>query len=103
VEVWLRERLAGAPPNLLEAMVAALPDDTEQLPDVLAGAALVLYQQVLAGAGGREDALSLLAADALLTHAFEAQAELDPQGIARLADCWGGNGRLAELAGSIRG
>jgi hypothetical protein len=38
-----------------------------------------------AGRGGREDALALLAADALLTHALEAQAELDPDGVAEFA------------------
>lgn len=99
-EAWLRERAADAPPVLLEAMLAALPRDTEPLPDALAGAALALYRQVLGGGGGRGDALPLLAADALLTHAFEAQAELDPQGVARLADCWGAHGQLGELAGS---
>lgn len=84
-------------------MLAALPRDSQPLPDALAGAALGLFQQVLAGDGGRDDALPLLAADALLTQAFEAQAELDPEGIARLADCWGAHGRLGELAGSTTG
>ncbi|MDQ3309057.1 MAG: hypothetical protein M3497_02940 [Gemmatimonadota bacterium] len=102
-EAWLRERLADAPPVLLDAMVAALPYHAESLPDALAGAALALYQQVLDGAGGREDALPLLAADALMTHAFEAQAELDTGGVARLAACWGAHGRLGELAGSTTG
>ena len=99
-EHWLREHASDAPPALLEAMLAALPLDAESLPDALAGAALGLYQQLASGTGTREDALPLLAADALLTHAFEAQAELDPDGIARLADCWGASGRLGELASS---
>lgn len=82
-------------------MVTALRADEDlPLPEALAEAALVLYGRVLAGSGGREDALPLLAADALLTHAFEAQAELAPDGIARLADCWGASGRLGELASS---
>jgi hypothetical protein len=35
--------------------------------------------------GGRELALDLLAADAFITYAFEAQAEADVGGVARLA------------------
>ena len=102
-EGWLRDRAADAPPVLLDAMLSAIPREIQPVPEALAGAALLLYQQVLAGNGGREDALPLLAADALLTQAFEAQAELDPDGIARLADCWGAHGRLGELAGSTTG
>jgi len=36
--------------------------------------------------GGRELALDLLAADALVTYAFEAQAETDVDGLIALAD-----------------
>jgi hypothetical protein len=36
--------------------------------------------------GGRELALELLAADAFITYAFEAQAEADVAGVAPLAD-----------------
>jgi hypothetical protein len=81
-------------------MLSALddaPDADVPVPDVLAGAALALYRRVASGAGGRNDALPLLAADALFTHAFEAQAELDAGGIPALARRWGGSGRLAEV------
>jgi hypothetical protein len=94
---WLHTRLAGAPPALLEVMAAALPEDGE-VPEALAAGAMSLYEQVLRGTGGREDALPLLAADALLTHALEAKAEADPDGLAEFAVRWGGAGRLGALA-----
>jgi hypothetical protein len=79
-------------------MVRVLPDHDEAVPVALAEAALALYAQVARGSGGRDDALPLLAADALLTHAFEAQAEADPNGVADLADRYGAGGRLGMLA-----
>jgi rubrerythrin len=85
-EHWLRTRLSGAPPALLDAMAAALPSDAAPVPDTLARAGVALYQQVLHGRGGREDALPLLAADALFTHALQAQAETDPAGLADFAE-----------------
>lgn len=102
-ERWLREHLAEAPPALLAEMVAALAssgqDAEESVPDALAAAALHLYARLLdAGRGDRRDALPLLAADALLTHALEAQAGEDPAGLAAFTERWGGAGRLGELA-----
>lgn len=94
---WLRARLAGAPPELLDAMLAEVGDG-EDVPEALASASAALYARVLRGTGSREDALPLLAADALLTHALEARAEADPDGVAELARRWGGAGRLGELA-----
>ncbi len=94
---WLRARLAGAPPELLDAMLAEMGDG-EDVPEALASASMSLYARVLRGTGGREDALPLLAADALITHALEAKAEADPDGIAVFARRWGGAGRLGELA-----
>jgi hypothetical protein len=79
-------------------MVRALPDSDDAVPVALAEAALTLYAAVARGSGGRDDALPLLAADALLTHAFEAQAEADPEGVAELADRYGASGRLGILA-----
>jgi hypothetical protein len=96
-ERWLRERVPNAPAQLLATMIAALPDGAETLPDALASAAVGLYQAVVDGTGGREDALPLLAADALLTHAFQAQAELDANGLAALADRWSARGRFGEV------
>jgi hypothetical protein len=80
-------------------MIGALPAAAASVPDALADAALRLYAEVARGDGSREDALPLLAADALLTHAFQAQAELNPAGVAELASRWGGAGRLGELVG----
>jgi hypothetical protein len=94
---WLRDRLPGAPGPLLDCMVRALPADAPGVPDALATAALSLYAQVAGGGGGRQDALPLLAADALLTHAFQAQAETDPDGVSDLATRWGAEGRLGDL------
>lgn len=100
-EGWIRERLADAPPALLDAMAAALPADAPSVPEALADGAAALLDRVARGSGGREDALPLLAADALLTHAFQAQAEVDPAGVAALAARWGGAGRLGELAARL--
>ena len=82
-------------------MVAALPADADlPVPDALAEGALALYTRLLADGGGvhRRDALPLLAADALFTHALEAQAEIDPDGIPALTDRIGAAGALAGLA-----
>jgi hypothetical protein len=97
-EAWLRERVPGAPPALLEAMVAALPTDSPSAAAGMAEGALALYRGVVRGSGGREDALPLLAADALLTHAFQAQAEGDPAGLAALAERLGARGTLRGVA-----
>jgi hypothetical protein len=96
-ERWLRSRVPGAPAQLLTTMISALPETADSLPDALAAASVRLYAQVVDGAGGREDALPLLAADALLTHAFQAQAEIDASGLAALADRWSARGRLGEV------
>jgi hypothetical protein len=96
-EMWLRARVSAAPARLLQTMIAALPAGTGTLPDTLATAAAGLYSDVVDGSGGRDDALPLLAADALLTHAFQAQAELDSSGLAALADRWSARGRLGEV------
>ncbi|HEU0051632.1 MAG TPA: hypothetical protein VFQ39_00600, partial [Longimicrobium sp.] len=69
----MSQRLMDAPPELLEAMLGRLPDEPRfaSVADELASAAHALYADLLAhGTGGREDALPLLAADALLTHAL---------------------------------
>lgn len=94
---WLRPNTEGAPVVLVDAMEGALRNHTGPPPEALARAALELFGEVLRGAGGRADALPLLGADALLTHAFAAQAEIDPDGIPALAD-WA-MARLGELPG----
>lgn len=96
---WVRGRLGDVPSVLLDAMLAALPPDADlPVPDALAAGALSLYAG-LPRTGGREDALPLLAADALFTHALEAQAETDPDGVADLAARIGPAGALARMAG----
>lgn len=94
---WVRGRLGDAPPALLDAMLGALPADGDlPVPDALAAGALALYA-ALPRTGGREDALPLLAADALFTHALEAQAERDPGGVPALAERMGAAGALGRL------
>jgi hypothetical protein len=90
-ERWLRDHLADAPEELLEAMAAALhaaPDpvaDDDDVPEALLRAATALYARVLDGCGGREDAFPLLAADALFTHALEARSLAAPGGVSAFA------------------
>ncbi len=91
VLAWLEAR-RPVPPDALRVCLEASVTDAEQspsapLPDQLA----LLGRRVLARvagrpAGGRELALELLAADAFITYAFEAQAELDATGLAALAE-----------------
>jgi hypothetical protein len=91
VLAWLEAR-RPVPPDALRACLEAAVTDAElspvlALPDQLA----LLGRRVLgrvAGrlAGGRELALELLAADAFITYAFEAQAEVDAAGLAALAE-----------------
>ena len=84
---WLRSRVPAPPAGLRTHLEATAGDSAEPLPEHLAR----LGQEVLARvarepAGGRELALDLLAADALVTYAFEAQVELDPAGLVPLAE-----------------
>lgn len=95
---WIRLRLAAAPQPLLEAMLAATsPHDGLPTASGLAEAAIDLYRAVAAGEGRRDDALALLAADALFTHAFQVQAEAAPDRFTEFADEWSGHRRLAEV------
>jgi hypothetical protein len=97
VESWLRSRLADAPAHLLEAMVAARAEG-DTIADSLAAAAISLYREVVRGTGGREDAFPLLVADALFTHAFQAQAEHDPAGLLAFSNRWSDIEGLKEVA-----
>ena len=96
VLAWLEAR-RPAPPAALRARLESLVSDTDlPLPDQLAE----LGRQALARVtgrpeGGRELALDLLAADAFVTYAFEAQAEIDVVGLAGLAE------RVTRDAGSV--
>jgi hypothetical protein len=99
---WLRRHAGDAPPALVDAMLAALPaHPSDSVADALAEGALGIYRDLLHTAGGREDALPLLAADALMTHALEAQAEADPDGIDAFSRRWGAAGALALLTPDV--
>ena len=96
VLAWLEAR-RPIPPDALRACLEAAVTDGElpalvPLPDQLA----VLGRRVLGRVarrpeGGRELALELLAADAFITYAFEAQAEADATGLAALAERMAGS------------
>ena len=82
--MWLETRLAAAPPELA-ADVRALVRDAEgdgsdeggdAIAELLARAALAGLGEVVEGLGRRDSALRLLSADAALTFAFEAAADL---------------------------
>lgn len=88
---WLDARRPAPPPPLRAHLARRLPpgpDGTGEgaLPDHLAAAGRELLARVLSNpAPGRDLALDLLAADALVTYAFEAQAEEDPTRLVELA------------------
>ncbi|HEX6745959.1 MAG TPA: hypothetical protein VF092_01505 [Longimicrobium sp.] len=95
---WLRANAPEAPPALMDAMLAALPADAHApVADALAAAAMRLYGDLRGGSGCREDALPLLAADALLTHALQAQAEDNADALVAFCEQWGASGTLAAL------
>ncbi len=106
---WLGPRLQGAPPDLAEAVrglieqgsgAGASIDPRAEIPDRLAAAAIRGFDGVLEAADpssrSREAALRLLAADALLTYAFEAAADLET-GADELAERIGPGGTLGSL------
>lgn len=86
---WLEGRLAAVPPQLEEAIRSGLarhPDaGGDTVGEQLARVGLAELDRVLARAEERENALGLLAADAILTYAFEAAAELG-EDVGALAD-----------------
>jgi hypothetical protein len=98
-ERWVSEHLSTAPSELVEVMLSAVRSQQgKSVADTLAAAAIELYRSVAAGTGSREDALPLLAADALYTHAFEAAVEDDPAKLGDFAARWGGRGKLREMS-----
>lgn len=83
---WLHGRRPEPPAALREHLDAAIEDSDERLPEHLAAAGRGLLRRVAdTSAGGRPVALDLLAADAFVTYAFEAQAEADVAGLTALA------------------
>lgn len=87
VLAWL-DRRCPAPPRALRAQIErAVTDATLPLPAHLAELGRALLARVTVRPDGRRElALDLLAADAFITYAFEAQAEQDVGGVARLAE-----------------
>jgi hypothetical protein len=81
---WLNPRLEDAPSELaadVRELVCAAggigPEEMgEAVADLLVRAALRGLEEVVEGLGQRESALRLLSADAALTYAFEAAADL---------------------------
>jgi hypothetical protein len=77
---WLRERAPAAPSELVASIEQALGDragdDADEAPNACLEAAEELLASLVATPGaGREAALALLTADALVTYAFEAGAQ----------------------------
>lgn len=106
-ELWLEPRLADVPPALAAAVreAVALVDGSaapEEIPDLLAEAALRELDDALEKREGRErGALRLLAADAILTWAFEAATALGTDAGA-LAERLGLNGEIGERLRAAR-
>ncbi|MFW6089033.1 MAG: hypothetical protein ACODAB_04715 [Gemmatimonadota bacterium] len=100
---WLEPRLAEAPTDLADAirqLVRGLDESDADIPGRLAAAALRGFEDVLtetaADLRSRRAALRLLAADASLTYAFEAAADLDID-VVDLAEGIGPRGSLGAM------
>lgn len=86
LESWLETRRPIPPAALREHLAKSNHESPVSLPEHLADAGVTLLRRVLSHPeGGRELALDLLTADALVTYAFEAQAERDINGLTALA------------------
>lgn len=84
---WLDARRPAPPPALRAHLEAAATESEKPLSEHLADLGGALVSRVARHShGGRELALDLLAADAFVTYAFEAQAEADVTQLAALAD-----------------
>jgi uncharacterized membrane protein len=105
VEAWLMSREPAPPAPLMKRMLEALGgdaarDDTEAHALCLDAATRILAPLLREERPGRESALDLLAADALVTYAFEAASassdDIEATSAAamlRLADLAGGDAR----------
>ena len=100
---WLADRLEEAPARLGRAVEGAFerlpPIPDEEAPeapwDMMARAAVHELEAVRPDAEDRDAAVHLLAADALLTYAFQCAAE-EGADLRAMADRWGARGRLGE-------
>jgi regulator of protease activity HflC (stomatin/prohibitin superfamily) len=84
---WFEARAEGAPGALRDRAARYLEAvaGTAAVPEALATAGLAALRHTIDSPGDRSVALDLLAADALVTLALEAQAESDPSGLAGFA------------------
>jgi hypothetical protein len=90
---WFESRWPMPPPTLRVHLARQAEDAAAELPEHLAAQGCALLQRVLGRPdGARELALDLLVADALVTYAFEAQAEVDTRGLETLAQHIAGGG-----------
>ncbi|MGH7568159.1 MAG: hypothetical protein ACREL9_04175 [Gemmatimonadales bacterium] len=97
VLAWLDARQPSPPAALRARLAAAVTESEESLPEHFARLGRRLLARVAGQPdGGRDLALDLLAADALVTYAFEAQAEADIERLQSLADRIGGDRTMAE-------
>jgi len=98
VETWLARRLDEIPADLALAVRRLLGRASGLTDAHMAEASIAGFERVASGAGDRDRALELLAADALLTYAFEAAADPALGGsaarAAALADRFGPQGEL---------
>lgn len=99
---WIRDRIDDAPPRLgsaVDGILADLPaSSTDEGPwDVMARGAEDALRSVEPEAADRGAALELLAADALLTYAFQCAAE-EGADLEETIERWGPTGRLGEAA-----
>jgi len=84
---WLEARRPAPPEALRASLATGIADTPLALPQHLADLGRRTLARVASRPdGGRELALDLLAADAFITYAFEAQAEADVAGLADLAE-----------------
>ena len=87
---WLDARPEPAPPELRQRMAEALAVVTAgTVPGALAEGALACLQATIAAPQERATALDLLAADALLTYALEAAAEIGAAAIREMTAAYG--------------
>jgi len=87
LSTWLSVRTPAAPQALAGRITDAVDNEAGAPPRTLAVLGARLLDRVAtATTQDRRQALDLLAADALVTYAFEAQAEADVRGLTTLAE-----------------
>ncbi|MFZ5623510.1 MAG: hypothetical protein ACOY71_03640 [Gemmatimonadota bacterium] len=88
VRQWALARTARAPEALRQRVLERLGDPADDAigGEALAAAGRALLEDVMRGPGDRSVALDLLAADALITLALLARAEVAPETLGRFAE-----------------